>query len=66
MMGDYTINYKIRWLDKSDFSDEHTSTLFGEPSYVIKIMLALMLNVINTKEWQVKIDSGSWVKAGAP
>jgi hypothetical protein len=41
MMGDYTINYKIRWLDKSDFSDEHTSTLFGEPSYVIKIMLAL-------------------------
>jgi len=40
-MGDCTINYKIKWLDKSDFSDEHTSILFGEPSYVIKIMLAL-------------------------
>jgi hypothetical protein len=25
-----------------------------------------MLNVINTKDWQIKIDSGSWVLIGTP
>lgn len=40
-MGDYTVNYKIKWLDGLCFSDGHALTLFGGPSYVIKIMLAL-------------------------
>lgn len=41
MMSDYTVNYKIRLLDGSGFSDGHALTLSGGPSYVIKIMLAL-------------------------
>jgi hypothetical protein len=66
MMDDYTVNYKIRWLDRSGFSDEHALTLFDRPSYVIKIMLALNAKCHQYKRVAGKIDSGSWVKARAP